>query len=632
MAQKTDTLKEYEIRHRKDEARNGNDESVEEARSHRGQKDPSIKDNHFASDMMESTKDWSSENMSTGGGQPIEKGHRRTTQERVMQPRDTDGRFDYNAAAGMSRKYPYHGERNGSAQRGWGNKQKVPMFARATKVNFAMGDNGNEVVREGTVFESDTGVRFRVCADLSREEFEDTLRDYWLDEKGEGHLGNDVVFARVKGRRRHEETYTNDPTRLSQSTQDEMAARADEYLNQSNIVGEKGGLRGREDYKYRNMDLNATAAIGAGDQKWLSSASTRSGREKDAIHENYAYNATADANDAYRAAAENYDPSAMSEEQFAKSISDTFFSNGKYARVAEEVANAIENSGDEALKSQFSEDGQPIMGKVRDELLQAALGIHDPIVSNGQVVDPRPDFFTLAEYFITYATGKPFGDADFGQMKGADGSTLFDLSRAAQQGPQDRKQTNFRRDRNVATPYGTIHAIMEEKGGNNPDWTPNSSAGNLMDQYGYSRPGYKDVAAREAATTALDGFMAGKPTQEARMVSDFIVQKFGMPYRYDENDPSYASIADPIERDAQKQADKQRASEEAQLFRNRFLQYYAKFMGDREWKGISPDVKKTLLAAEGDTSPIAREYFEQLFGLKPRDPSIFPKAGVKKIG
>ena len=52
-------------------------------------------------------------NMSTGGGTPIEKGHKWTTEHRVLQPRDPDtGHFTFNADADLSLKYKSHGKGN----------------------------------------------------------------------------------------------------------------------------------------------------------------------------------------------------------------------------------------------------------------------------------------------------------------------------------------------------------------------------------------------------------------------------------------------------------------------------------------------------------------------------------------
>lgn len=56
--------------------------------------------------------------LATGGGEPIPKGQKRTTEHRVMQPRDDKGRFDANASAGFGLKYPHRG------------KDTVPYFIR----------------------------------------------------------------------------------------------------------------------------------------------------------------------------------------------------------------------------------------------------------------------------------------------------------------------------------------------------------------------------------------------------------------------------------------------------------------------------------------------------------------------
>lgn len=56
--------------------------------------------------------------LATGGGEPIPKGQKRTTERRVMQPRDDKGRFDANASAGFGLKYPHRG------------KDTIPYFIR----------------------------------------------------------------------------------------------------------------------------------------------------------------------------------------------------------------------------------------------------------------------------------------------------------------------------------------------------------------------------------------------------------------------------------------------------------------------------------------------------------------------
>ena len=61
-------------------------------------------------------------NMSTGGGEPIPKGKKRTTQKRVLQPRDPDtGQFEFNSSALYGRKYPDRSKPDHApiAARGW---------------------------------------------------------------------------------------------------------------------------------------------------------------------------------------------------------------------------------------------------------------------------------------------------------------------------------------------------------------------------------------------------------------------------------------------------------------------------------------------------------------------------------
>lgn len=60
--------------------------------------------------------------MSTGGGEPIEKGHKMTNERRVLQPRDPDtGQFEFNSSANYGRKYPDRSKEGHApiAARGW---------------------------------------------------------------------------------------------------------------------------------------------------------------------------------------------------------------------------------------------------------------------------------------------------------------------------------------------------------------------------------------------------------------------------------------------------------------------------------------------------------------------------------
>ena len=61
-------------------------------------------------------------NMSTGGGEPIPKGKTRTTEKRVLQPRDPDtGQFEFNSSAMYGRKFPDRSKADHMpiAGRGW---------------------------------------------------------------------------------------------------------------------------------------------------------------------------------------------------------------------------------------------------------------------------------------------------------------------------------------------------------------------------------------------------------------------------------------------------------------------------------------------------------------------------------
>lgn len=606
---KIDTLDEYEARHRTDEARGREKETPDEAQKrHEESKEPPLKETTFGDNMIRSTSDWSFENMSTGGGQPIEKGHRRTTQERVMQPRDTDGRFDYNSAAGLARKYPYHGERNGSAEKGWGNKQKVPMFARATKINFIIDENGNEAIAKGTVFSTDHGERFEVCETITRQEFEGMLQDYWVDRKGYGHLGNDVVFMNMSGRRRGQDTYVMDTSKQSAKKQAEIGARSDEFLDQADIVGPRGGKHGRDDYKYRNMDLTLTSKAMANAQPWLSGEKRKKERLYDTIHNHYGANAYADAQDSIARGQSVYGDDV---ERVIDAAKKNFFGHQQYRRLLDDVTKAIEESKNENLKKAFSQNGS-IENQVMEELYQAALGQHKNVKIGDKVIY-SPDIFEELEFLMYKATGKPFEDKDVANMLNQDGVThVFDTSRAKKRGPQGKKKTAFIREKVYATPSGrpTKPVRVERKDGGDMDYTGYSSSGTLIDQHDMKRGTMESAVSRNAAMDAFDRFVNGKVDERTKPIVKYLVDKYGVPTSYDKKSSA---------------EEKREAKRQQRVFRAMFIKLYEKWYGKDEWNKLTPVQKQTFLDMESDKDPLAQEYLEQFYGLKPRDTEKFTK-------
>lgn len=150
----------------------------------------------FQKDMNKSVAA-SKPTLATGGGEPIEKGHKRTTEHRVLQPRDPEtGHFDYNSSANMSRKYDYHAERNGShnGKGGGGVYKTVPYFARGVEASFA-----TVGVEKGDVI-SVNGQKYISTIDMTADEFRAQLENYLEDKNGGTHLGNDANWMKLGGR------------------------------------------------------------------------------------------------------------------------------------------------------------------------------------------------------------------------------------------------------------------------------------------------------------------------------------------------------------------------------------------------------------------------------------------------
>ena len=134
--------------------------------------------------------------LATGGGEPIAKGHKRTNERRVLQPRDPEtGKFDYNSSANLSRKYDYHADRNGShgGKGGGGVHKTVPYFARGLEATFA-----KIGVKKGDVISAKSQKYISTC-DMTAEQFRNMLENYLEDDQGGGHLGNDANWMKLGG-------------------------------------------------------------------------------------------------------------------------------------------------------------------------------------------------------------------------------------------------------------------------------------------------------------------------------------------------------------------------------------------------------------------------------------------------
>lgn len=177
------------------------------------------KDVGFQKDMNQTVEE-SKKTLATGGGEPIAKGHKRTTEKRVLQPRDPEtGQFDYNSSANISRKYEYHAERNGShGGKGGGGKYKtVPYFARGLEATFA-----TVGVKKGDVISVNAQKYISTC-DLTADEFRDQLENYLEDDEGGTHLGNDINWMKLGGK--------NDPNRGTAQAEENREGSLDHFAN-----------------------------------------------------------------------------------------------------------------------------------------------------------------------------------------------------------------------------------------------------------------------------------------------------------------------------------------------------------------------------------------------------------------
>lgn len=116
--------------------------------------------------------------LSTGGGEPIEKGHKWTSEHRVLQPRDpSTGHFEYNSSASFSLKYKSRGK-------------GVPLFMRGWKIDY---------VKKGDVLLGPNGKRYFAPINMSKEEFIDNMKYYIEGKDGVGHyMGLDSGTLKTK--------------------------------------------------------------------------------------------------------------------------------------------------------------------------------------------------------------------------------------------------------------------------------------------------------------------------------------------------------------------------------------------------------------------------------------------------
>lgn len=174
--------------------------------------------------------------MSTGGGEPIPKGEKMTTERRVMQPRDPDtGQFGWNADAGLMRKY----------LRGWKRGKGVPLSVR--RLNF----NGN-ALEEGDIINIG-GRTFKANRRISRQELIDHLKTIAAG-------GEEANSFRGTAERDMAKKYSYGKPTMSEwrfAKIVDVVGRGMEYSYLNDILSKK---RGRIS-KFENASMSSTPAI-----------------------------------------------------------------------------------------------------------------------------------------------------------------------------------------------------------------------------------------------------------------------------------------------------------------------------------------------------------------------------------
>lgn len=196
--------------------------------------------------------------LATGGGEPIAKGHKRTNEKRVLQPRDPKtGQFDYNASADIERKYDYHAERNGlhgNAKDGytWSEKDRhLPVNLQKAKAAFFQAAPEGKL-EKGQIM-SVNGQKFIAPVDMTETEFMNAITDVYHDAGGKASLGGDLISATTSGAKKEHagENILKDEGLLKSIDREEF-----EQL----VLSSKGG-------KQHNPKYFAPSAEGLSDEK-----------------------------------------------------------------------------------------------------------------------------------------------------------------------------------------------------------------------------------------------------------------------------------------------------------------------------------------------------------------------------
>ena len=127
--------------------------------------------------------------MATGGGTPIPKGEKLKNHpeaKRVMQPRDENGQFTYNAANFMTRKYNYHGKGD-----------TIPPYLRGVNLSYFV-KKDTEINYNNKIYLAGINMSAKEIINRLREYKEDEGFGKKLEEKVKGKPGRRSNITKKK--------------------------------------------------------------------------------------------------------------------------------------------------------------------------------------------------------------------------------------------------------------------------------------------------------------------------------------------------------------------------------------------------------------------------------------------------
>ena len=216
--------------------------------------------------------------MSTGGGEPIAKGNKWTSEHRVLQPRDPDtGHFTYNADAQLGLKYPQRG------------KGAIPVGAKGWILNDGI-KKGDKVVTDDSIWIAIDTIDKQKLIDYFKK-YDETEGEYYLEDKSGKSTGLSSEFVGKRGRKSKDEKTAienakSEKEKIAEGYYDSETA-SDTWRIVDNVDISSLGKYSKEEIKKKFEEK----AKGFDTNKQLSQFAAEIGIEKKAKNEAYnAYN------------------------------------------------------------------------------------------------------------------------------------------------------------------------------------------------------------------------------------------------------------------------------------------------------------------------------------------------------